>query len=331
MKNNFDTCEIEPVVLILSSRLDYTSDYVVSRLRRRSARYFRINSDDISDYHVTLDPLARELRLRNNNVSVTVREETLTSILYRLPTFLRASYLAVRPLEERFERTHWLTFLNSLTLFQSARWINGPVETYRAEFKPLQLSLALRLGFDVPRTVVTNSLDAWDELATDASDVLALKGVDTVIERTENEEYFGYTNMLAKRDVVGRNVASAPFVLQQAVQGKLDLRVSIVGDKVWCASIVDKAGDALPGDWRIHQRNAVFCNYTLPAPIAERCVLLTRLLGLEFAAIDLALADGKYYFLEVNPTGEWAWLQESLGFEIADSIADSLLSKALEL
>ena len=49
-----------------------------------------------------------------------------------------------------------------------------------------------------------------------------------------------------------------------------------------------------------------------------------RRLGLSFAAIDLALSDDRFFFLEVNPTGEWAWLQEEVQFPIAAKLAEVL-------
>lgn len=47
-------------------------------------------------------------------------------------------------------------------------------------------------------------------------------------------------------------------------------------------------------------------------------------LGLSFGGIDLILHNNEYYFVEVNPTGEWAWLVNNAGLEIDISICDYL-------
>ena len=58
------------------------------------------------------------------------------------------------------------------------------------------------------------------------------------------------------------------------------------------------------------------CLLKLPGCVANSI----KALGLEFGAIDLALQDDVYYFLEINPTGEWGWL---MGAElpIAEALA----------
>ena len=43
-------------------------------------------------------------------------------------------------------------------------------------------------------------------------------------------------------------------------------------------------------------------------------------LHLRFGGIDLAYANGEYYFIEVNPTGEWGWLEVKTGMEISSAI-----------
>ena len=47
-------------------------------------------------------------------------------------------------------------------------------------------------------------------------------------------------------------------------------------------------------------------------------------LNLTFGGIDFALVDEKYYFIEVNPTGEWAWLKTAVKFSIDKEIVKAL-------
>jgi hypothetical protein len=62
-----------------------------------------------------------------------------------------------------------------------------------------------------------------------------------------------------------------------------------------------------------------------PARIEYLLITLTRELGLSFAAIDLVLnQEGKYFFLEVNPSGQWLWVEDKTGLPISDAVADWL-------
>lgn len=57
----------------------------------------------------------------------------------------------------------------------------------------------------------------------------------------------------------------------------------------------------------------------------DRCQLLVRDLGLTFAAIDLVVQDGEYFFLEVNPTGEWGWVMDIPDVQLDQEIAELLI------
>ncbi|MEJ2669125.1 MAG: MvdD family ATP-grasp ribosomal peptide maturase, partial [Gammaproteobacteria bacterium] len=50
------------------------------------------------------------------------------------------------------------------------------------------------------------------------------------------------------------------------------------------------------------------------------------LLGLNFGCIDMILTpDDEFVFLEVNPNGQWLWVEHSLGCNISGAIADKLI------
>ena len=189
----------------------------------------------------------------------------------------------------------------------------------------IQLLTAHEAGFDIPVTTCLNSERFLGNQIGDS--LLAIKGLDTVLVRTDTTEVFGYTNLVFRDELEEAELRGAPLVAQQALTDKLDLRVTVVEDKWWCASATDR-GSGIAGDWRLKKSNVVFSEFTLPQAIGVRCVELTRRLGLSFAAIDLALSQDRFFFLEVNPTGEWAWLQEEVQFPIASTLAELLTRTA---
>ncbi len=313
---------ITPRVLVLGSRFDLTCDYVIARLRALGTPYFRLNTEDLPGYELTLDPIAATCSGATNGLVFSLRADTLQGVYFRQPVFLRESITAGRPVEEQLTRTHWAAFMRSLMVFRNCRWINPPGATYTAEHKALQLSVAAELGFAVPHTVITNSGNDIDRVAAGATSV-AVKGLDTVLLRDGDSEAFGYTRLLDCDELRRHELQSAPFILQNALRRKLDLRVTVVGDRLWAVDVV-AGGQPINGDWRIAKGAADFRRYDLPGDVADRCVALVSSLGLVFGAIDLALQDGTYYFLEINPTGEWGWLADGLDLPIAEAIATYL-------
>lgn len=313
---------VYPNVLLLASRYDVTCDYVVSQLRRRPVDYLRLNSEDLSDSNIEMDPVRRRLDVEYGGRRYVVNPTCLRSVLFRRPVFLRDYGGHDRSPAERFSQLQWAAFMRNLVLFHEARWINDPVATYRAEQKALQLSIAAQLGFAVPETRVTNA--PHPELLRDGSRIVAIKGLDTVLLRAGDQELFGFTTFACAAELEPAAWRSAPGTIQAALADKLDIRVTVVEDHVFAASITAK-GRPIVGDWRARKAESHFAKYNLPEEIDRRCRRLVELLGLRFGGIDLALHNGEYYFLEINPTGEWAWLVDAPGLAIDEAIADALV------
>lgn len=208
-------------------------------------------------------------------------------------------------------------------MFDSCSWINHPASTYKAEHKAVQLALARSVGFDLPRTVITNDASGITK-AAQADDKVAVKGLDTVLVWENGLETFGYTSLIDAKLAAKSNLSTAPLIAQEALEDKLDLRVTVVGKQAFCASVTH-GNDRIQGDWRLRKDGTRFQPFELPADTLEKCLQLTESLGLVFGAIDLALQHGIYYFLEVNPTGEWGWLVDQAGLPIDKAIADALL------
>ncbi|MGA2269953.1 MAG: RimK-like protein [Bryobacteraceae bacterium] len=319
---------LRPRVLVLASRYDLTCDYVVSALHSLHTACLRLNTEDLPHFELALDPVAPLLRGVSPEVTFEICNEHLAGVYFRQPTFLRDASLLGRPAEGQFCRAQWAAFVRSTMIFDRCVWINHPARTYSAEHKALQLKVAAQVGFDVPRTSIANSGTPVERVAG-TSDCVAVKGLDTVLVREGNTESFGYTNLLSPEEIHSSELRSAPLILQEGLKSKLDLRVTVVGDVTWCASVTVH-GEPIVGDWRLAKADAEFARTDLPTTIAARCVSLVRRLGLQFGAIDLALSQGRYYFLEVNPTGEWAWLQAALNLPIGERLAKVLASGPTE-
>lgn len=308
-------------VLLLASRYDVTCDFVVSQLRRKSILYLRLNSEDLCQSTVELDPIRRCLEVEFEGTRYCVTPACLRSVLFRRPVFLRDAGGNDLSPAERFSRSQWAAFIRNLVLFEEARWINDPAATYRAENKALQLSVAAQIGFAVPETRITNAPHP-DSLGDRYRDV-AIKGLDTVLLRDGDQEMFGFTTIGCAKELEPAAWRSAPAIIQAALMDKLDIRVTVVEGQVFAASVTANARPIV-GDWRIEKTHAHFSEYDLPQEIEERCGRLVKLLKLRFGAIDLALHAGEFYFLEINPTGEWAWLVDAAGLPIDRAVADAL-------
>ena len=292
------------MILILSSILDFSTDRVCLELKDQGHSFVRLNREQFSEYELALEPFPAKLNIRGNGVDVEI-DETLQSVYFRQPIFLRNTPGRVLSIHEQLERSQWHAFQRSLSVFRGARWMNHPQNSYLAEVKPYQLALATDLGFLIPRTVVTNSGSAAD-FSTDT--LVVLKPLDTVLLREDDDILFAYTSIMERSKVRDLDFHSAPVLLQEPLVDKVDIRVTVVGSRMWAVKIL-KNGQGIEGDWRRTPKEVLeYEDFVLPKKFQARIQALMKKLELEFGGIDLVETPNGIYFLEINPTGEWGWL-----------------------
>ena len=63
----------------------------------------------------------------------------------------------------------------------------------------------------------------------------------------------------------------------------------------------------------------------LPSDLDSKILALMDALALQYGAIDFVLTpDSGYVFLEINPNGQWLWLDDMLSLGISSEIAEWL-------
>jgi glutathione synthase/RimK-type ligase-like ATP-grasp enzyme len=108
----------------------------------------------------------------------------------------------------------------------------------------------------------------------------------------------------------------------------VDLRVTIVGEDVFAAEIHSQTTE-YKHDFRMAMHDAAIRSHTLPDAVVAKLQALMAALGLVYGALDLRLTpEGDYVFLEINPAGQWLFIEHHTGQPISDAIADALVARA---
>ena len=295
---------MKPLVLILAGLYDFSADLVVLQLQDSEVPHVRLNREQLAEHRLTLNPLVPELAIRGPSGNYNVGRD-LGSVWFRQPVFLRNTPAVPLSPKEQLERSQWMAFLRGLCVFHHAAWMNSPAATYIAESKPYQLSVAASCGFQIPTTLATNDANRIREIFPSS---VAIKSLDTVLLREGDDCLFTYTILNPGEELSDETVHVAPLMAQQALKEKSDLRITVVGEEMFAVRVLSR-GSNIVGDWRTVSKNDLeFHDIVLSDEIAQRCNLLTRRLGLSFAAIDLIETPQGVFFIEINPTGEWGWL-----------------------
>ena len=312
---------IADTVLLVTASYDAAPEYVGAALERRSVPFFRLDTDRFpSEVRASFDP-QEGLTISNGEQSISGKE--VKSVWYRrnvAPNLPEGLDPGAREFCERETRT----FLEgALAALPTQRWLSSPQALWRAERKPYQLAVAAQLGFTLPLTVMTNDPAAVRRLAQ-ARPRLVAKAVSSGYIAGAHGNQAIFTSALAPGDLEDLDgLVLAPITLQEKVEKSSDIRVTVVGDEVFAAEILSQSRESSRVDWRAtDDPNLEHRMHELPATLAHRCRRLVSYLGINFGAIDLALKpDGTYVFFEINPNGEWLWIEDQLGLPISDRIA----------
>ncbi len=207
------------------------------------------------------------------------------------------------------------------------RVVNAVDAEDAAEDKVLQLRLAGELGFFIPKTLVSNDAErvrAFFHGVHGAGGQVVTKLLAPLVASMKGDAGFFYTAKVVDDDLrFVDDVIHAPQIFQQAIDKELELRVQVIGDDVFVGALA-----ATAQDWRL-QKAGAWRPYTLSLETSARCLALVKKLGLVTGAVDLLVdVDGAEWFLEINPAGEWGFLQHELGLPIAQSLARVLTTSA---
>jgi glutathione synthase/RimK-type ligase-like ATP-grasp enzyme len=323
-------------ILILSNRDDFGVDAVVRELTDLGESVFRFDFADLpgavlgaelvtdgsaARWNVALSTRFRSLHL-DEVKSVWLRHPSHAPVAPDLP------WQVVRFVQQEVQHT-----FAGLLASHECLFVNDPVRDSVAHLKPYQLAEAARVGLRVPRSIITTDpgrLRAFHE-ACGGIVCKALTGVPATTTSGETAERSIPTSRVTVADLDhAAAVRHGPGFFQELIASPFQVRVTAVGGELFAVRIdSEEQGSTAAADWRSHG-DLTYTPYRLATDVEGMLRVLIERFGLEFAGIDLVatgeepLAD--LCFLELNPRGQWGWLEAATGLPISAAIAKLLAS-----
>ncbi|MDJ0737518.1 MAG: MvdD family ATP-grasp ribosomal peptide maturase [Nostocaceae cyanobacterium] len=202
-----------------------------------------------------------------------------------------------------------------------------------ADNKQLQLQVAREIGLETPRTLITNNPQAVKEFSQECEQGMIAKMLSSfAIYNQQGEESVVFTNPVTDADLEHLDgLRFCPMTFQEKVPKALELRTTIVGKHIFTAAVDSQRLPKAEHDWR-KQGVALLDSwqaYDLPQEVEQKLFKLMSYFGLNYGAIDIIVTpDDRHVFLEVNPVGEFFWLEcYPPHFPISQAIAQLLITK----
>ncbi|MGH3913853.1 MAG: ATP-grasp ribosomal peptide maturase [Pseudonocardiaceae bacterium] len=317
-------------VLVLTRPNDGTAGGVVAELERRGVTVVR---GDVGDFPLEVKLTASLVDQQEWRGSLTIEGRSvpldeIRAIYYRRPTGFRfPDHLS--PGQQRFARAEARRGLGGLLLTLPVRWVSHPSRVADAEFKPLQLQLAAACGLRVPRTLLTNEAEHARELAQQLSGTMIYKPLSAPRVHVDGELRFIYASQVEVKSLNEDDIGLTAHLFQEWVPKKFDLRLTVVGDQFFAVAIHANSDEAYT-DWRSDYISLAYEPIDTPVEIRHSITILLERLGLSFGAFDFTVTpDDEWVFLEINPNGQWGWIEERTGLPITSAMADLLTHEAV--
>ncbi|BBA98962.1 hypothetical protein RVR_5381 [Actinacidiphila reveromycinica] len=315
-------------VLVVTEADDLTADMVIIELNRRNVPVVRFDPADIADIADTGTGLAVSARFATRPAAMAgwVRTPSRTAdltrvraVYWRRPTWPDFSHL--EPDDARFAAAQVRFGLGGvLYAMDRPLWVNHPQKIAAADYKPTQLALAQRLGLAVPPTLITNDPDEARDFITNTRGDVLFKTLRWTPYVRDGLPVTGWAEPVTA-DEVDESVRVTPHLFQVRVDKVADIRALVVGRRTFAVRI---SSDLL--DWRRDYDALTYTVEHLPEQVTAALHAYLELQGLVSGSFDLAVdRAGTYWWLELNPNGQWGWLETETGLPMSAAFADLLI------
>ncbi|MCK6463019.1 MAG: hypothetical protein L6Q29_04380 [Candidatus Pacebacteria bacterium] len=323
-------------VLALTHKEDGTADLVINKILEKGGRCVRFNTEDYPEkvkITMFLDGSKFDGCIKFNNDTLNFKD--IATVWYRRPHNPSVTSISDSVAKNWVEEESLYALRCLWTLLEDKFWVNSLLSCEKIQFnKWHQMIIANKVGLSTPLSILANCHKDIVRLCRNVKGDLALKVIKNVAVNYDNKTLLLHTKRVSQVEIEKTSPKAfefSPIFLQKYIDKKLELRITVIRDKVFACEIHSQDNEKTLEDWRKH----VFLKdelphnpCELPAEIESMCVLLVRKLGLYFGAIDMILTpDDKYVFLEVNPNGQWGWIEELTKMPISSAMADLLMSK----
>lgn len=304
------------MILIISDPNDLHAKYVAKHLKELG---YEAKIFDLSDFGAgatITHPIhvCQAAQIRNRDGTIYDMSKVRT-VWYRRPARPQPSFDLMAPDDINFTQREWSQAIEGLMLSLDAFFVN-PVWAQKMASKPHQLETAQRIGLKIPDTLISSDPKEIEKFLEKHDHRVIHKSM------TPHKQQGIYAQKWRASDYAWlENVNIAPTIFQEEIVGPSDIRVTIVGEKSFAARI---ATDPDTIDSRLHL-DTPYEAWNLPVDVEQLLFKLMKELSLVFGCIDMRITcESEYVFFEVNPQGQFLYIEIWTGLPISKALAEFL-------
>lgn len=317
------------VLLITHSGDFYTVDRVAEALSKLGVNPFRLDTDM---FPLSIE-LAAHINQSGNKYCLKYGERYLNTEQVRAVWMRRIwQPQLTKELAPQFQTACIRESITTLDGFwdslREAHWVDDLQRINIAENKLHQLRVAQEIGLNIPQTLVTNNPSEAREFFSELKGKVVVKLLTPLSYSMKGSSFFLYTSKVKEEDLLDAQTLSyCPMIFQEQIPKQRELRIVFVDGSFFVGALDASQYEQTTTDWRCaDNKNFAWQSFQIPEQLKNSLTLFMKKFGLLFGAFDfIQTPSGEYFFLEINPTGEWGMLEKDLELPISNAIANALL------
>jgi glutathione synthase/RimK-type ligase-like ATP-grasp enzyme len=324
-------------LLIITSESDIHADAVIKALQESGVEAIRLNSESFiqqSEYHFAW---GTEGKMTNNTLYFrdSLRQaKDIKVIWWRKPEDFLPYASVTDPWAIKYAHQETESLMLSLhSLFPKAKWVNNYYNMRLPSHRINQIPVAQQLGIFVPPTIVTNCYQPALNFIKKHRDCI-VKPMSYSGFLHQDKPYGCYTRSIdiETLEALRESIHLAPLFLQRRIAKKAEYRVTLIGHQHFVCRLDVKHLDDPDAnmDWRVIEPEKVtHIPDMLPDAYIQKLRGMLDVFGLNFGAFDIIRDDDdKLYFIELNPNGQWYWIELLTGMPMVKAMVELITNLA---
>lgn len=301
------------MILILSkSKFEITTEIVLDWLIHFNQDYMRINgndpidlNDDFSKYtSIWFRSWVNEYETSVMNLVENIENTIKLDNNIRNENKIKSEYLFYK-----LKQAYWLTHPERMT-------VN----------KLVILDEAKKIGFKIPDTKLLNNKVELAKFRLKNKRIITKSMGNPLPLVGKNAQFIFYTKEVSAEHIQMLPETFPVSLFQELIKPKYEIRVFFINNTIFATAIFVIDEHTNSSDYRSERQNIRQVPYKLPNEIEAKIRIFLNNLNFNTASVDLIFGDDdQFYFLEINPVGQFGGVSDAGNYYLEKEIAVNLI------
>lgn len=317
------------MILILSTPTDYDTNGVIDWLRYNKMPFFRLNDEDLMQGVISFNHNPKDLsQTYFEHYSQKIFLRDIKIVWYRKFGFL-IEYEKKLGMNNDLLDYIYAEFINVHNLILKLLEDKKTLCKKTSSFSKIDiLNKANEVGLNIPKSLITNEKLKLIEFYNQNNRLIITKSIGEAKHvKYKNSEFTLATHKVEEMEFLPLNFS--PSLFQEYISKEIEIRVFYLDKKCYSMAIFSQNNEKTKLDFRNYDKKNPnrFVPYKLPKIIENKIIDFMECIGLNTGSLDIikSAINGEYYFLEVNPFGQFGMTSKPCNYNLHKKVADFLI------